>query len=316
MAMNIARRSSNSARGGPCLVLAATISLGALIWPACQRSDAHPAATAFSAEGQGQKRLVDSEFLQHLPKALRLPVSDDEAAWRVLADYGAVFVARGGAIPPPCVVFPDERAVSEWQSGLNVQRLELDGIAIELQTPAAEALLAARREARAQGLDISPRGRDAARRSYQDTVALWASRVEPGLKHWVGVRRLTKEESDRIRSLPARQQVREILQLEKRGIFFSKDFSKSILYSVAAPGTSQHISMLAFDLTQHAILPVRVLLARHGWYQTVVSDLPHFTFLGVSEDNLPALGLKKVTNSGRTFWIPDLGAKRQSDGSR
>ena len=279
-------------------------------------NDAHPAGTTSPASGQDRELVVDSKFLQNLPKALRLSASDDEVGWRVLADYGAVFVAHGGVAPPPDIVFPNERAVTEWQSGLKIQRLELDGIAVELQAPAAEALLAARREARARGLDISPRGRDAARRSYQDTVELWASRVNPGLAHWVGARRLTKRESDRIRALPPREQVPEILQLEARGIFFSKDFSKSILYSVAAPGTSQHISMLALDVTEHAILPVRALLARHGWYQTVVSDLPHFTFLGVAEEKLPALGLKRVQDSGRIFWIPDLGANRQGEGSR
>jgi hypothetical protein len=34
--------------------------------------------------------------------------------------------------------------------------------------------------------------------------------------------------------------------------------------------------------------------------------MPHFTFLGVKEDELPSLGLKEVTNGGRSFWVPDL----------
>ena len=53
---------------------------------------------------------------------------------------------------------------------------------------------------------------------------------------------------------------------------------------------------------------VREVLARHYWYQTVVSDLPHFTFLGVPQKDLAALGLKRVESCARSFWIPDLPA--------
>ena len=51
---------------------------------------------------------------------------------------------------------------------------------------------------------------------------------------------------------------------------------------------------------------VRSILASHGWFQTVTSDLPHFTYLGVKESELPMLGLKQVQNSGRIFWVPDI----------
>jgi len=51
---------------------------------------------------------------------------------------------------------------------------------------------------------------------------------------------------------------------------------------------------------------VREILAKHGWFQTVVSDLPHFTYLGIPENKLKNLGLKKITDDERVFWIPDL----------
>jgi hypothetical protein len=102
------------------------------------------------------------------------------------------------------------------------------------------------------------------------------------------------------------KQVAQVLDWEKKGYYFSKDFSKSILYSVAAPGASQHIFMLALDVEQFASKPVRDILARHGWFQTVKSDLPHFTYLGVEESRLPALGLKSVMVSGQKFWIPNI----------
>ena len=105
------------------------------------------------------------------------------------------------------------------------------------------------------------------------------------------------------------EQVREVLNLEKRGLWFSKDLSKSILYSVAAPGTSQHISMLALDVTQFADARVRRILANHGWFQTVKSDQPHFTYLGRMEKELPQLGLRSVTIGAQVFWIPDTAGK-------
>lgn len=57
---------------------------------------------------------------------------------------------------------------------------------------------------------------------------------------------------------------------------------------------------------QFANKEVRSILARHGRFQTVNSDLPHFTYLGQSEDELPALGLKLVTIVGQNFWIPNI----------
>ncbi|MDT7602584.1 MAG: hypothetical protein QOF61_581, partial [Acidobacteriota bacterium] len=95
--------------------------------------------------------------------------------------------------------------------------------------------------------------------------------------------------------------------LEESGIFFSKEFAKSILYSVAAPGASQHLAMLAFDAVEFKESRVRSTFARHGWFQTVRNDLPHFTFLGVREKDLPDLGLKRVEDCGQVFWIPNLG---------
>ena len=88
-------------------------------------------------------------------------------------------------------------------------------------------------------------------------------------------------------------------------MFFSKGFSKSILYSATAPGASQHLSMLAFDANEHGSAAVRQVLAKHGWFQTVAGDAPHFTFLGAAEADLPALGLKRTVQDNRTFWIPD-----------
>jgi hypothetical protein len=230
----------------------------------------------------------------------------DDTGRRLLTDYGAVFVARGGATPPHVVVFKDEAEVAAFQAKAGSVREVIGGISIELQPAAMEALIEAASEAAAAGLSITPRGSDAARRSYQDTVTLWASRVEPGLTHWTEAGRISSDEAKRIRALAPFEQVPEILKLESSGIYFAQDLSKSIVYSVAPPGSSQHLSMLALDVAEFDNADVRSIMAKHGWFQTVISDLPHFTFLGSTEEELPGLGLKKRANGGRAFWIPAL----------
>lgn len=232
----------------------------------------------------------------------------DPIAGRVLHDYGAMFVAIGTVMPPPVCVFTSEDEVTQFQEGTGYTAANFGDAVIELQPAAMEALLKARAAAQAEGLDITPRdGAEAARRSYADTVRLWNSRFLPALDHWTAEGKLTELETNRLRELPINEQVAEVLELEREEIFFSKDFSKSVLYSIAAPGTSQHIAMLAFDANEFFDARIREILAAHGWFQTVLSDLPHFTFLGLREEELPARGLKSTEVNGQKFWIPDVG---------
>ena len=62
--------------------------------------------------------------------------------------------------------------------------------------------------------------------------------------------------------------------------------------------------MLALDVAQFGDARVRRILARHGWFQTVASDKPHFTYLGVAESDLPGLGLHSSQIDGQIFWTP------------
>lgn len=247
---------------------------------------------------------VENKFRTNLPDEFVEPT--DDVGRRLFREYGAVFVARGGAVPPWLVVFEKEVHVVDFQHEVSKRSETIGGVEIVLQTPAMKALESAVEEARQAGMTITPRGSDAAMRSYKQTVELWASRVEPGLKHWVEKGRVPAADAKRILALSPHEQVAEIFRLEAEGIYFSKDLSKSIIYSVAPPGASQHLSMLALDVTEHDDARVRAMLANHGWFQTVVSDLPHFTFLGAKESELPELGLKKVESGGRTFWLPAL----------
>lgn len=243
-------------------------------------------------------------FYANLSDDFDVPV--DAVGEKMLREYGAYFIAGNGAVSPDKAVFENEREVSVWQKSVKSSKATIAGFEIELQTAAMKALKKAIKKAEENALTITPRGTDAARRSYAETVDLWASRVNPALLHWIEKGKLTEPEAEKIRSLSPFEQVPEIFKLEARGIFFSKDLSKSIIYSVAPPGTSQHLSMLALDVKEHNSREAREILAKHDWFQTVISDLPHFTYLGISENELSNHGLKKITDDGRDFWIPDL----------
>ena len=235
------------------------------------------------------------------------PIETDAVANRVFKEYGAIFVSNnGGKLPARCV-FDDENQVSAFQSGANPKTAVIGGTSITLQEKAMNSLLEAVAEAKQQKLRITPRGGSiAASRSYQDTAGLWNSRFFPALNYWVGKGKISRQEAENAKSLAIHGQVAQVLEWESKGLYFSKDLSKSILFSVAAPGASQHIFMLALDVEQFANKEVRKILANHGWFQTVKSDLPHFTYLGVKESELPLLGLKAITVGGQKFWIPNI----------
>ncbi|HEV7797700.1 MAG TPA: hypothetical protein VGO73_06075 [Pyrinomonadaceae bacterium] len=233
--------------------------------------------------------------------------SGDAVARRVLEDYGAIFVADKKVTPPPVCVFTSDEQVAQFQeqAGYATEMFGFDEV--DLQPEAMKQLLKAREEAQKENLDITPRdGAEAGRRSYEDSLQLWNTRFQPALTYWLAQGRLTADQVTRLKSLPLHNQIAEVLELEKGGIYFSKDLSKSILYSIAAPGTSQHIAMLAFDVNEFDNPRVREILGKHGWFQTVLSDLPHFTFLGLKEKDLPKHGLKQVEVDGQVFWIPNV----------
>ena len=254
-------------------------------------------------------------FYEALAKALKkrkiklenICPPSDPVARRILEEYGAVFVADKKVMPPPVCIFTTEAQVEKFhnEAGFKTEYMSYDDV--ELQPEAMKHLLKAREEAQKEGLDITPRdGAEAGRRNYEDSVRLWNSRFEPALEYWRGQGRLTPEQVERLKSLPLSQQIAEVLELEKTGIYFSKDLSKSILYSIAAPGTSQHIAMLAFDVNEFENPRIREIMGKHGWFQTVLSDLPHFTFLGLKEKDLPKHGLRSIEVNGQVFWIPNV----------
>ncbi|MBW4426166.1 MAG: D-alanyl-D-alanine carboxypeptidase family protein [Nostoc desertorum CM1-VF14] len=78
-----------------------------------------------------------------------------------------------------------------------------------------------------------------------------------------------------------------------------------ILGVVAPPGTSQHLWGLAIDLRVGS-KEQRKALNQNGWFQTVYNDVPHWTYVGLTEENLPLFGFKKQVVRGITYWLTPL----------
>lgn len=234
----------------------------------------------------------------------------DSTELHILMMYGAVFLADRKVEIPSRFMFDNEAQVTVFQSKVKTTKKSIDGTAVELQEAAMNALLAAAAAVKKINLPFSPRGgATASKRSYKDTLTFWDNRVKDGIAFWKSnpnakKEKLTDAEAKTLEKLSGLAQVKNLFQLEARGFFFSKDKKKTILASVAAPGTSQHLFMLAIDIEQHGDARVRKIMAQHGWFQTAFKDHPHFTFLGLSESVLPSLGLQSQTDSGQLFWFP------------
>ena len=293
------------------ILVCPTIASG--VTPVLENMSTQPLTSNSIRESSDHKE--PTPFYEALAKALKkrkiklesVCPSSDPVSKRILEEYGAIFVADKKVTPPPVCVFTNEEQVTRFQEAAGFDSEVIGYDEVELQSEAIKKLRKAREEAQKEGLDITPRdGAEAARRNYEDSVRLWASRFEPALEYWQGQGRLTVEQVAHLKGLPLSQQVAEVLELEKSGIYFSKDLSKSILYSIAAPGASQHIAMLAFDVNEFENPRVREIMAKHGFFQTVLSDLPHFTFLGLKEKDLPKHGLRSLEINGQVFWIPNV----------
>lgn len=238
-------------------------------------------------------------------------LANDPVALRVLREYGAFFVAADSVKVPPRCVFKDEEEVSEFHSGIELSTANFGGTEITLQTGAMASLLEAVQLAAAEKVKLTPLdGSIAGLRTYSDTERLWNSRFYPALDHWQRRGRIAKEAADAARELSAFEQVPLALSWESKGMWFSTGLNRSILTSVAAPGTSQHLSGLALDIVQYRDQRVRSIMNSVGWFQTVIDDEPHFTYLGLPETELSRRGLISRVKNGYKFWVPGIPASR------
>lgn len=233
--------------------------------------------------------------------------SPDRLSRLVLAEYGAHFAAAGPVALPPTCVFSSDEEVDNFQRKVKKASVFVGGVEIDLQAEAAASLKKAIDAAAARGLRITPLdGTIAGKRSFADTERIWNSRFLPALDYWVRRGKIDRNEAEKSRGMDTTEQVLQVLDWEKDGMFFSTGKNRPIMSSVAPPGTSQHLSLLAFDIEQAANRTIRQIMNSNGWFQTVVNDSPHFTYLGVEESELPKRGLKAVAKGGYTYWVPAL----------
>lgn len=234
-------------------------------------------------------------------------LATDKLGARLFAEYGAMFFATQDVILPTTCIFTSEDEVRNFQAKLSTTSAKIGNAEIDLQSAAMESLQNAIRQAENRGIRISPLdGEIAGKRSFADTQRIWNSRFLPGLDYWVRRDRLSRTEADAALGLGVLEQVEQVLKWEAKGMFFSTGKNRSIMSSVAPPGTSQHLSLLAFDIEQARNKAVRDIMNANGWFQTVLNDSPHFTYLGVAELELPKRGLKATIRGGYKYWVPAL----------
>ena len=235
------------------------------------------------------------------------PVDSNPVAFRVFQEYGAMFVSSSDVKYPSKCVFENEKQVTDFQAKVKTKTLRVGNTTVELQSAAMDALIKARAAAARRGLSISPRGGStSSKRGYGDTHRIWISRFEPALKHWTARGAISAAAANRARQMATIDQVVQVMEWEKNRWWFSTGFNRTIFSSVAAPGTSQHLAMLALDVAEFGNVKVREILNDHGWYQTIANDTPHFTYLGVHQDELPKRGLRLEFSGQFSFWVPNF----------
>lgn len=276
--------------------------------PTNHESDRNSAAALVgpSLVPQGLNTVAGSRFARLASARGGLPAGQDALYAVVMRNYGATFVARPGLKLPEQALFDKPAQVRAYQKSLPLKQARMGAYRVTLQKDALEALMAARKDAEQLHLKISPVGDIASLRTYEDTERIWRKYLEKGLGYWVGRKKMTAAEAAAILASPPRKQLNTVLALEQKGYYLHANRMHSLLNLAAPPGGSQHISGLALDVEEHKNPKVRAILNRHGFYQTVLHDTPHFIYLGRSEKELPDLGLTPVVSDGRQFWVPDI----------
>jgi len=202
--------------------------------------------------------------------AIKLPTIPQAGTFEyiLLRKYGAPFVNQEPDTKlPQKVLFANELETKEFQSTLTM--IKIDGTNdCYLQQSAALALNKART---LQNIPLkSGYGSGDCTRTYTTNLRFWY-----------------KYANDRI--LDKVRQGKET----------------AILGIVAPPGSSQHLWGLAIDLRVSSPKQ-RQALNQNGWFQTVENDIPHWTYLGLTEEQLPLFGFKKQVVRGIKYWITPI----------
>ncbi|MCC5644328.1 D-alanyl-D-alanine carboxypeptidase family protein [Nostoc sp. CHAB 5824] len=207
-------------------------------------------------------------FLSAIARKLTTVPQAGTYEYILLRAYGAVFVNQDVGIKlPPKHLFANEQETQEFQATLTMGNV--DGTKdCYLQKSASDALNKARS---LQKIPLkSGYGSGDCTRTFSTNLRFWRKY--------------------------ANNQILAKVQQGKE---------TKILGVVAPPGTSQHLWGLAIDLRVGS-KEQRKALNQNGWFQTVQNDVPHWTYVGLTEEDLPLFGFKKQITGGITYWITPL----------
>jgi len=215
-----------------------------------------------------QKLNEQQRFLSAIARNLSTIPQPNTYEYTLLRTYGSVFVSPDAAIKlPPKEVFANEQETQSFQTTLTMGHV--DGTRdCYLQKPAADALNQARK---LEKIPLkSGYGSGDCTRTFNTNLRFWHKYANN-------------------QTLARVQQGTET----------------KILGVVAPPGTSQHLWGLAIDLRVSSEQQ-RKALNENGWFQTVENDVPHWTYIGLSEDKLPLFGFKNKLVRGISYWVTPL----------
>ncbi len=210
----------------------------------------------------------DKRFLAIVASKLPTIPQPGSLEYILLNAYGAVFANQQPEIKlPPKVILTSSQETSSFQATLTMAKVEGTSNCL-LQKAAAEALN------QAKALTRIP-----LRSGYGTSDCIRS--FETNLKFW---QKYTNNQT--------LDQVRQGKETRILGI-------------VAPPGASQHLWGLAVDLSVSS-QSQRQALNKNGWFQTVENDVPHWTYVGLTEDKLPLFGFKNKVVRGITYWLTPL----------
>jgi hypothetical protein len=267
---------------------------------------------------------------------------DNLVNMKILEEYGAYFVAKD-IVPPPTCIFDNEGGVNDFlASSLNgkTKVVKIADKSFEFQSAAADSLVnevfpaLSRLNPKILPYQIPRRYSDVgdkeilnltantfviinadwAKRTYCNTLVNWKSRLDkmPDKKLLKDLTLDLDDLTDSIKkkriNLTIGEELKTANQKRKSTSTYYGSRKNPIMRSVAIPGASQHLLLIAFDLE---IINADIIetLNNAGWYQTVPNDDRHFTYLGYkTEEDLKKNGLKRVEckKSEYKFWIPNI----------
>jgi LAS superfamily LD-carboxypeptidase LdcB len=206
-------------------------------------------------------------FLETVAKKMPIVPEIDTFQYTLLRSYGTVFINQKSEIKlPQTIIFDNEAETQNFQDTISIALV--DGTQeCYLQKAAAEALNKAKV---LENIALKSGYAGDCLRNFATTLNFWNKYAN----------------EDTLARVKAGQETK-------------------ILSLVAPPGTSQHLWGLAIDL-QVSTPAQGQALNENGWFQTVANDIPHWTYLGWSEDDLPKFGLQQKIVQGIKYWVTPI----------